>query len=104
MEEYSVFSLASMEWEVPTVESLLQSPIARFIGFSMTQIGYTGSMNYLICTWVHPLMLQAKAEASKEDNPTWWQAMNGPFSAEYWQAACVEVETLEEMDAWEIVD
>lgn len=30
--------------------------------------------------------------------------MSGPFAAEYWQAACVEVETLEEMDAWEVVD
>lgn len=29
--------------------------------------------------------------------------MNGPFAEEYWQAACVEVETLEEMDAWEVV-
>ncbi len=30
--------------------------------------------------------------------------MNGPFLAEYWQAACVEVETLEEMDAWDVVE
>ncbi|KAL7460732.1 hypothetical protein ACHAXS_001176 [Conticribra weissflogii] len=78
-----------MEWEVPTVEALLQSPIAQFIGFSMLKIGYTGSVDDLVCTWIHPLMLQAKALASKEDNPTWWQAMNGPFLAEYWQAACI---------------
>ena len=30
--------------------------------------------------------------------------MNGPFREEYWEAACKEVETLESMDAWEVVD
>ena len=78
-----------MDWEVPTVEALLRSPISKFIGLSMAKIGYTGSLEDLVCTWIHPLMLQAKAAALKEDNPTWWQAMNGPFSAEYWQVDCV---------------
>ena len=43
--------------------------------------------------WVHPLFLEARSEASQQDNPSWWQAMNGPFADEYWKAACVEVET-----------
>jgi hypothetical protein len=30
--------------------------------------------------------------------------MNGPFKEEYWQAAVKEIETLESMDAWEVVD
>ena len=30
--------------------------------------------------------------------------MNGPFSEEYWEAACVEVETLEKMKAWNVVE
>ncbi len=30
--------------------------------------------------------------------------MNGPFKEEYWKDACKEVETLEEMDAWDVVD
>ena len=30
--------------------------------------------------------------------------MNGPFNEEYWKAACKEIETLESMDAWEVVD
>ena len=30
--------------------------------------------------------------------------MNGPFKEEFWKAACVEVETLEGMDSWEVVD
>jgi hypothetical protein len=48
--------------------------------------------------------LKAKDEASKEDNPNWKQAMNGPFKEEYWKAALKEIETLETMDAWEVVD
>ena len=36
---------------------------------------------------------EARSETSQQDNPSWWQAMNGPFADEYWKAACVEVET-----------
>ena len=30
--------------------------------------------------------------------------MNGPFREEYWTAACKEIETLESMEAWDVVD
>ena len=30
--------------------------------------------------------------------------MNGPFKEEYWKTALKEIETLELMDAWEVVD
>ena len=30
--------------------------------------------------------------------------MNGPFVDEYWDAACAEVEMLEKMKAWEVVE
>ena len=30
--------------------------------------------------------------------------MNGPFKEEFWKAALKEIETLESMDAWEVVD
>ena len=30
--------------------------------------------------------------------------MNGPFANEYLKAACKEIETLEIMEAWEVVD
>lgn len=30
--------------------------------------------------------------------------MNGPFAEEYWEAACLEVLTLKDMDAWEVVE
>ena len=45
-----------------------------------------------------------KTKGLDPDNPNWLQAMNGLFSEEYWQAACIEVETLESMDAWSVVD
>ena len=30
--------------------------------------------------------------------------MNGPFNEEYWKAAVKELDTLEDMDAWDVVD
>ena len=49
-------------------------------------------------------LLAAKSAASDADNPTWNQAMNGPFAEEYWQAAEEEIKTLEGIKAWEVVD
>jgi hypothetical protein len=89
---------------VPTVEEILNSPIAKFIHFAAQESGYEGGVKDLIVTWVHPLFLKAKSAASKEDNPNWWQAMNGPFAEDFWQAAVKEIETLESMGAWEVVD
>ena len=48
---------------------------------------------------IHPLFLEAHAEASKEDNPNCNQAINGPFDDEYWQSTWTELETLEGMEA-----
>ena len=71
------------EIEVPTVESLMACPLSKFIHFAANDCGYTGSRYELIANWVHPLFLKAKTEASKEDNPSWKQAMSGPFKEEY---------------------
>lgn len=67
------------EFEVPTVEALMAYPISRFIQFAANECGYKGTRYELIANWVHPLFLKARAEASKEDNPIWKQAMSGPF-------------------------
>jgi len=82
----------------------MASPLSRFITLAANDCGYRGSTLELVTTWVHPLFLKAKAEASKEDNPNWSQAMNGHFSDDYWKAAVKEIETLEGMEAWEVVD
>jgi hypothetical protein len=79
-------------------------PLSKYIHFAANDCGYTGSRYELIANWVHPLFLKAKTEASKEDNPNWKQAMSGPFKEEYWKAAIKEIETLESMDVWEVVD
>ena len=89
---------------LPTVEDIMASPLSRFITLAANDCGYRGSTLELVTTWVHPLFLKAKAEASKEDNPNWSQAMNGHFVDDYWKAAVKEIETLEGMEAWEVVD
>ena len=54
--------------------------------------------------WIHPLFLKAKSAVSKEDNPSWKQAMNGDFKVDFWEAASAEIKTLEDMDSWDVVD
>jgi hypothetical protein len=49
-----------------------------------------------------PMALAAKA--SDEDMPTWTQAMNGPNREGFWDACKTEVQTLEDMDTWDVVD
>ena len=66
--------------------------------------GYSGTSEDLIVNHVHPLFLKAKASAREEDNPNWRQAMNGQFADEYWEAAVTEIDTLEFMKAWEVVE
>ena len=53
------------------------------------------------CELLHPMILAAKANS--EDNPNWEQAMNGPLKKGYWEAAVKEIETLQEMDVWDVV-
>jgi hypothetical protein len=55
--------------DVPTVEELLESPLSCFILFAANSCGYSRMTEELIVNWVHPLLLKAKAEASKADNP-----------------------------------
>eukprot|EP00804_Cyclotella_cryptica_P007127 CCRYP_020034-RB/>CCRYP_020034-RB protein AED:0.46 eAED:-0.11 QI:0/0/0/1/0/0/2/0/484 len=71
------------EIKVPSIEALMACPLSKFIHFAANDCGYTGSRYDLIANWVHPLFLKAKTEASKEDNPSWKQAMSGPFKEEY---------------------
>ena len=52
----------------------------------------------------HPMILGATSAASKEDSPTWWQAMNGPYAEEYWKAAQVKISTLESKQLWTVVE
>ena len=94
----------SMSYDVPSVEEIMKSTLDKFITFSANDCGCSRSAKDLIVNRVHPLFLKAKAAVRKEDNPTWWEAIHGPFADENWKVAITEVETLEVMNAWEVVD
>ena len=87
-----------------TVNHTMNSSLGPFIEFASNDCGYQGRVKELICNWVHPLFLKAKSAASKEDNPNQWQATKSKFADEYWKAAVTEIETLENMNTWDVVD
>ena len=89
---------------MPTVSDLVEIPLAIFITPATNYCGYESTTKELIVKWFHLLFLNSHDEASKQDNPNWDQAMNGPFSDEYWKDTCTEVETLEVMGDWDAVD
>ena len=87
----------SLWHKITTFADLMESTLDRFITLDTNDCDYEGTTKDLIVKWVHPLLLKAHSEASKEDNPNWNQAMNGHFAIEYWQYLCTEIETLEGM-------
>ena len=44
------------------------------------------------------------AKANNDDTPTWHEATNGPHSEGFWKAMNTELETLERIDAWLVVE
>ena len=93
-----------LENKIQTVADWMESPLAVFISIAANYCGYEVTTNQLIINWVHPLFLNDHFESRKEDNTNWNQAMHVPFYDEYWQAACTELENLECMGAWNVVD
>ncbi len=83
--------LTAMPIAPPTIEELLVSTLSKFLTFAANVCGYSGSFTEIFVTAVHSFFLKAKSEASKEDNPNWHQAMNGPFADEYWEVAEKEI-------------
>ena len=94
----------SLEHKIPTVAYLMETHLAIFINLDENYCGYEGITKELIVNWVYPLFPKAHYEASKEDKTNWNQAMNGTFDYEYWQAEFTELEALEVMGAWDVVD
>ncbi len=93
---------ANLDWSIPDTPSLLSSPLERHLSVMANSCG-TGTLQDLHLHTISPLILAAKTAATKEDNPNWWQAMNGPYANEYWKAAQIEIETLERNQAWTVV-
>ena len=86
------------------VVSLVASRLSKFIHVAANDWGYADTRYELVAKWVYPLVLEAKTDPRKSDNPSRNTAMNDPFRIDYWTQACKETRTLEEMDDWEVVD
>ena len=80
--------------DLPSIEDIMKCPLSNFIHFAANDCGYRGTKRNLIVNWIHPLFLRAKSAASKEDNPSWKDAMNGDFKEQFWKACLIELETL----------
>lgn len=74
-----------MDEQCPTVTELMASPLAKYITLAANDCGYGGTTEELIVNYVHPLFLKAKSATSREDNPNWREATNGPFADDYWK-------------------
>jgi len=90
--------------EKRSISKIMSGPLANFISLAARDSGFEGNVENVVLECVHPLFLKAKAAASAADNPNWNQAMNSKFANDWWKAAVREIQTLEEMDAWEVVD
>jgi hypothetical protein len=89
---------------LPAITDLLASPLAKYITLASNDCGYSGSATELIVSYVHPLFLKAHSAASKADNPSWREATRGKYADEYWDAMKLEIATLENIEAWTVVD
>ena len=74
-----------LDEQCPTITELMASPLAKYITLAANDCGYGGTAEELIVNYVHPLFLKAKSAASREDNPNWREATNGPFADDYWK-------------------
>jgi len=84
---------ANLDWFVPNTPTLLASPLERYL-IIMANKCDTDSIKDLHVQNLSPMILAAKTTATKEDNPTWWQAMHGPYAKEYWVVMQIEIENL----------
>jgi hypothetical protein len=89
---------------IPTMADLLASPLAKYITLAANDCGYGGTAEELIVTYVHPLFLKAHSATSKADNPSWREATQGKFADKYCKAMKLEITTLENIDAWSVID
>lgn len=96
--------LAGAEIDVPYAKALMTSSLSKYICFAANDCGYFGTRHTLVASWIHPLFLKAKTEASESGNPGWASSVNGRFREGYWTVACKKIEILEPMDAPEAVD
>ena len=56
-------------------------------------------MNYRHNTWEDPHSLVLSAKSNSSNNPKWFEAMRGPYSDQFREAAKVEIDTLDSIGA-----
>jgi hypothetical protein len=69
---------ANLDWSVPNTPTLMASPLERYL-IIMANKCETGAIEDLHVQMISPMIHAAKTAAAKEDNPTWWQVVNGPY-------------------------
>jgi hypothetical protein len=70
----------NLDLSVSNTPTLLASSLDRYLRILADKCG-TRNIEDLYVQMLPPVILAAKTVASKEDNPTWWQAMNGHYAS-----------------------
>lgn len=89
--------LSSLDWQ-PHLNSLQTQQGRRHMFQLMSTYD---EINETLEGW-NPMALLHKANDA--DTPNWHQAMNGPNADGFWQACEKEINTLIDMDVWEVVE
>ena len=92
---------ANLDWSIPA-PTLISSPLEHYLNI-LANSCHTGAIEDLHVHLISPLILAAMTATTKEDNSTWWQAMNGPYAKEFWMVAVIKIETLKCIKAWTVV-
>ncbi len=71
--------MGSDDWAVPSADAWIKSDIAHSVHFKASNCGFDGSIESLVVSWLHFLMLGAKSYGNDDDYPTLLHAMNGYF-------------------------
>ena len=99
--------LNALDWSAETMfaEFLPGGELEKFCTLSYREeLRYEGGKEGFEVDSLHPFLMGAKAALNKEDYPKWWDAMKSPNADDWWAAAQKEIETLEKIKAWDVVD
>ena len=92
-------ALLSEEWD--DVSSDIAKGISAFSAY--VQPDLSDELGSYTVTDMQPHILQAKASKRDADNPSYTQAMNSPNADKWYEAAQIELKTLEDINAWSLV-
>ena len=69
-----------------------------FIHTKNAQFGYTLGTNQ------PPISAKLSHKNTSDGTPNWKQTTCGPLAGGYWDVGCLEIETFEDMKAWEVFE